>query len=282
MSEDSTVGPEEPRELDDEPTVLSARPQFAPIPEALLLDSRVSGDAVRLWGLLDRTASRDRIFPGRTRLAKQLGVSVATLDRKIAELSDAGWLHVKRRGQGRTNVYTLLDRPDSPPMMTLESSPVRTLDSSPVTRKREEEEREEDEVGAGSAEDTPVAEFGSEIVDLCEHLADRIEAHRGKRPKVTTKWLKDMQLLVRRGDPTWARPEGVPPAKIRALVDFTFDNCEKSQSGFCWADQVQAPGGLRAKWEKIRHWANQTHAEKLRSNAAQSGEGWMNRSSGSA
>jgi len=85
-----------------------------------------------------------------------------------------------------------------------------------------------------------------------------------------------MRLLVDRGDPSWAKAEEIGTAKVAALVDYLFLHCEQSSSGFCWADQVQSPGGLRTKWEKIRVWANHHHDQ--RQSSTKQGEDWMKRS----
>jgi hypothetical protein len=127
----------------DEPTLVSSRPRFAPIPERLLLDREVSDGAVRLWGILDRVAARHRLWPGREYLAERLGVSTDTVDRRVGQLRAGGWLEVRRRGQGRTNLYSLVDRPESAAMPSPESADMRTQEAAPVRSKREGAKREE-------------------------------------------------------------------------------------------------------------------------------------------
>jgi len=65
----------------DEPSLISTRPRFAPVPQEMLFDPEMSGDAVKLWGILDRIAARERIFPGRAKLAAIMGCSEDTIDR---------------------------------------------------------------------------------------------------------------------------------------------------------------------------------------------------------
>ena len=140
--------------------------RFAQTPEALLLDTDVSDGAVRLWGILDRVAQRDRIFPGRETLGERMGVSPATIDRRIMELRESGWCHVTRRGRGRTNLYRIFDKRHEPQpkaqqkradsragkpfgsshddsqeiagMTTLEIAQVRTLEIAGMTTEREQ------------------------------------------------------------------------------------------------------------------------------------------------
>ncbi|MGE0229251.1 MAG: helix-turn-helix domain-containing protein [Dehalococcoidia bacterium] len=46
-------------------------------------------------------------FPGQATLARDIGVSRQSVNGFIAELDRAGYVEVKRRGLGRTNVYTV-------------------------------------------------------------------------------------------------------------------------------------------------------------------------------
>ena len=83
--------------------------RFTTLPEHLIRDKRVSDRAVRLWCILDRYAGGDgEAFPLRATLADDLSCSVATVDRAINELVQRGWLAKERRGDGDSNIYTLL------------------------------------------------------------------------------------------------------------------------------------------------------------------------------
>lgn len=46
-------------------------------------------------------------FPGQTKLAEDIGGGVKTVYRYLQELKSKGLISIKRRGLGRTNVYTL-------------------------------------------------------------------------------------------------------------------------------------------------------------------------------
>lgn len=48
------------------------------------------------------------IYYGQSTMAKELGISVRTLQRHIKELKELGFLKVKRRGFNMTNLYTML------------------------------------------------------------------------------------------------------------------------------------------------------------------------------
>lgn len=81
---------------------------FTCLPESLIRNLAVSDRAVRLWALLDRYAKGDE-FVSLTRetLAADLGCSLDSIDRALAELVRFGWLsHNGARG-GRPREYQL-------------------------------------------------------------------------------------------------------------------------------------------------------------------------------
>ena len=57
--------------------------------------------------LLKYARELDECFPGQERLARDMGSSKRSIVRFIAELEKAGLVTVKRRGQGRPNLYTI-------------------------------------------------------------------------------------------------------------------------------------------------------------------------------
>lgn len=91
---------------------VTADDYFAIAPETLIYDTGVSDGAVRLWLVLRRHAdARDASYPSRARLAKKLRCSTDTVDRRVKELVDAGWLEVHARvdqaGDRTSNLYHL-------------------------------------------------------------------------------------------------------------------------------------------------------------------------------
>lgn len=104
--------------------------------------------------------------------------------------------------------------------------------------------------------------------DLCRLLANAVEVHRETRPKVGTRWLADMGLLLRRG------PKGVEgppptPAAVAAMINgvFTILN-EPDGKGFCWADQVRSPGALRDHWDQLSLALRRAPSPRRRDDAA--------------
>jgi len=85
------------------------RQGFTPLPNAVLLDARLSRDARLLYALLQYHARGDgRCFPSHATLAAELGGGETALRAYLRELIDAGLVGQRRRGQGRTNMYVLL------------------------------------------------------------------------------------------------------------------------------------------------------------------------------
>lgn len=104
---------------------------FAQVPTALLVDGRVSGTDIRVYGLLLRHADVDRAcWPSHARLAELAHVSTSTVKRSIRTLEEADWLVVKERfadGAQSSNWYHL--RTSSP--STSDDDPQVTSDLPP-------------------------------------------------------------------------------------------------------------------------------------------------------
>jgi hypothetical protein len=78
-------------------------------PDSLTFDQRVSAEGKVLWAALcSYGESPERCFPGVETLARRLGVSDRTIQRKLAELQATGWIEVVPRfteGRQRSNGY---------------------------------------------------------------------------------------------------------------------------------------------------------------------------------
>lgn len=82
---------------------------FTQIPNIVLTDSSLSTSARLLYTLLLKHAwgSKDMVYPGQAKLAKEVGCSERHIKRLLNELKKANLVTWKRRGFNKTNIYTL-------------------------------------------------------------------------------------------------------------------------------------------------------------------------------
>ena len=81
---------------------------FTQIPNFILRDPNVSIGAKTVYSLLLSYAwHNDLCFPGQERLSKEVGMGIASVNRFIKELESCSLIEITRRGQGRTNFYTV-------------------------------------------------------------------------------------------------------------------------------------------------------------------------------
>lgn len=86
---------------------------FVAVPYELLVDERLSAQAVRVWAAIAShlMPNGKGVFPGQERLADRCSCSVPTVQRAISDLKRLGWLDCeqgrKRDGNLSTNRYTL-------------------------------------------------------------------------------------------------------------------------------------------------------------------------------
>ena len=81
---------------------------FTQIPNFILRDPKISIGAKTVYALLLSYAwHNDLCFPGQEKLAKDMGMGIASVNRFIKELENCALIEIMRRGQGKTNVYTV-------------------------------------------------------------------------------------------------------------------------------------------------------------------------------
>ena len=81
---------------------------FTQVPNLLLNDTRLSFAAkVAYAKLLSYAWNNNLVFPGQERMAREVGSSKSVMNRAVLELQREGWLEIRRRGQGKTNLYVL-------------------------------------------------------------------------------------------------------------------------------------------------------------------------------
>jgi len=91
---------------------------FTQVPNLILKNTKLSAGAKLTYALLLSYAwHNNSCFPGQQRLAKDCGKSQGWVSQQMKELQTKGFLQVKRRGQGKTNIYILsyrVKQKDSP------------------------------------------------------------------------------------------------------------------------------------------------------------------------
>jgi hypothetical protein len=85
-----------------------ARYGFTQLPNFILRNAELSTNAKVVYALLLSYAwSNNLCFPGQERLAEHMGTHVSTVSRAMTELEQVSLIEIERRGQGRTNYYTI-------------------------------------------------------------------------------------------------------------------------------------------------------------------------------
>lgn len=86
----------------------ATRGGFTQVPNFLLKSQKLSaGDKMTFAMLLSYAWQNDFCFPGQVRLAQDLGLHERNVRRHLKSLEAIGLLSIKRRGQGKTNIYEL-------------------------------------------------------------------------------------------------------------------------------------------------------------------------------
>ena len=81
---------------------------FTQVPNVILTDKTLSVGAKLSYAMLLKYAwSQDACFPGQQTLADDMGAGERSIRTYLKELEDIGYLEVKQRGLGKTNLYRL-------------------------------------------------------------------------------------------------------------------------------------------------------------------------------
>src|ERR1041384_2908260 len=85
-----------------------ARGGFTQVPNFILKDPSLSvGAKVAYAMFLSYAWQNDHCFPGQEKLAADMGMSRSSVTAFIGELETVGLVSIQRRGQGKTNIYTV-------------------------------------------------------------------------------------------------------------------------------------------------------------------------------
>ncbi len=81
---------------------------FTQVPNFILKNPEISvGAKVAYAMFLSYAWHNDSCFPGQDRLADDMGMSRSRVTEFVGELEQAGLISIQRRGQGKTNLYTI-------------------------------------------------------------------------------------------------------------------------------------------------------------------------------
>jgi DNA-binding MarR family transcriptional regulator len=85
---------------------------FTQVPNFILRSNQLSaGDKLAFALLLSYAWSNDFCFPGQKRLGEDMGLHETNVRKHLKSLATNGLLTIKRRGQGKTNIYELNLKP---------------------------------------------------------------------------------------------------------------------------------------------------------------------------
>jgi biotin operon repressor len=81
---------------------------FTQVPNFILRGSQLSIGAKLTYAMfLSYAWHNERCFPGQERLAEDMGMSRTSVTAFVGELERRGLIAIQRRGQGKTNLYTV-------------------------------------------------------------------------------------------------------------------------------------------------------------------------------
>ena len=81
---------------------------FTQIPNVILTSPKLSGGAKLAYAmLLSYAMQKDECWPGQDSLGVDMGVSRQTANQYLKELQQKGFIKIRRRGQGKSNLYEI-------------------------------------------------------------------------------------------------------------------------------------------------------------------------------
>ena len=111
---------------------------FTQVPNFILKNSNLSPGAKVTYAMfLSYAWHNDSCFPGQDRLALDMGMSRSRVTEFVGELEQSGLISIQRRGQGKTNLYTVHFQVQSPVDKNLQMSAGRHLGVGRLTSSRQ-------------------------------------------------------------------------------------------------------------------------------------------------
>jgi hypothetical protein len=211
---------------------------YAVIPE-WILDSDISAQAVRLFGVLDRYVGQNaEAWPSRKTLAARMNCSTNTVDRAIEELVKIRAITVDSRfredGSRTSSSYVTWpasERSDPTPTHIRQGG-LPASGIAEVTPYEVEEGKPSSSKIHGR-----VKGFGPDVDRLCALLAERIAANGSKPPTITHQWRVEIDRLI--------RLDGHSPKQVENMINWCQDDP-------FWRSNILSATKLRAKYDQMR------------------------------
>ncbi len=218
---------------------------FTIIPE-WVLDAKISDGAVRLYGILGRYSdSEDKCFPSRATLASRMQATTKSVDRRIAELVSIGALSVEHRLADspsgnkfhRSNIYHLkrINPQGVGTQLSLGGDSIVPRVATPVSKGRDTTVAHNQSQEREPIEPDLLSETEDAYI-LCKVLADAISEDGTIQPKITKRWITEMDRLLRID---------------QQPVDVVQDMIQWSAADDFWCTNILSPQKLRKHFSRL-------------------------------
>lgn len=230
-------------DTNDSVTIKNESLPFQQIPN-WILESDISAQAIRLYLLFQKYGNNKTkvSFWSRKKMAAQMSVSPATMDRAKKELIDIGALcQINRFTEDEnwtSNMYHVhWDKNTNCKVLIpggVKNEDTHTVYEEPPLITGDELTNNHLELRTN---ELSTRTYGDEEIRLANLLAELIIANGSKKPKVTKRWYSDIEKLH--------RIDGRSYEQIEAAIKW-------SQNDSFWVSNIQSPGSLRAKYDQMR------------------------------
>lgn len=230
-------------DTNDSVTIKNESLPFQQIPN-WILESDISAQAIRLYLLFQKYGNNKTkvSFWSRKKMAAQMSVSPATMDRAKKELIDIGALcQINRFTEDEnwtSNMYHVhWDKNTNCKVLIpggVKNEDTHTVYEEPPLITGDELTNNHLELRTN---ELSTRTYGDEEIRLANLLAELIIANGSKKPKVTKRWYSDIEKLH--------RIDGRSYEQIEAAIKW-------SQNDSFWVANIQSPGSLRAKYDQMR------------------------------
>ncbi|MBT26700.1 MAG: hypothetical protein CML60_09945 [Rhodobacteraceae bacterium] len=218
---------------------------FTIIPE-WVLDAKISDGAVRLYGILGRYSdAEDKCFPSRATLASRMQATTKSVDRRIAELVAIGALSVEHRLADspagnkfhRSNIYHLkrINPQGVGTQLSLGGDSNVSRVETPVSQGRDTTVALNQSQERKPIESDLLSEKEDAYI-LCEALVEAISADGTTEPKITKRWIIEMDRLLRID---------------QQPVDVVHEMIQWSAADDFWCTNILSPQKLRKHFPRL-------------------------------